>query len=176
MANKRRRAFFELTLNTNEVDVDKRNEISKLSCLCAIVRGQRTSKSSTSDEYFHIKIIFLCTFQRLEVERWVWSTFVVQIGTPAYVFHVLPSTISSELRVLSPEGCQTQDAPAKCGELRGVYEDGGFQNNILSTFDLMEMCNLVLEQQLSDTPGTSTFGYHTVALQVSNPGGPSRNT
>lgn len=101
------------------------------------------------------------------------STFVVQIGTPAQPFHVLPSTTLSEIWVPSPEGCQTQDAPSSCGELRGVYKDRGFQNNISSTFESIGTFNLVLEPQLSETPGAGAFGYDTVAVQVSNPGGPS---
>lgn len=65
-----------------------------------------------------------------------WSTFVIRVGTPEQVFHVLISTNGQETWVPVPEGCLSSD-PSNCGELRGVLpfrnqRSNGFQVNAVS--------------------------------------------
>lgn len=62
-----------------------------------------------------------------------WSTFVIRVGTPEQVFHVLISTVSEETWVPVPQGCLPSD-PTNCGVLRGVQpfegqSSSGFQVN-----------------------------------------------
>lgn len=65
-----------------------------------------------------------------------WSTFVIRVGTPEQVFHVLISTAGQETWVPVPEGCLPTD-PNNCGALRGVepylsQPSDGFQVNAVS--------------------------------------------
>jgi hypothetical protein len=62
-----------------------------------------------------------------------WSTFVIRVGTPEQVFHVMISTAGQETWIPVPEGCLATD-PSNCGALRGVepfesQPSNGFQVN-----------------------------------------------
>jgi hypothetical protein len=61
-----------------------------------------------------------------------WSTFVIRVGTPEQLFHVLISTIGQETWVPVPEGCIVTD-PKNCGVLRGVMP---FQNQASNGFQV----------------------------------------
>lgn len=61
----------------------------------------------------------------------LWSTFSIQVGTPAQTFHVLPSTSSQETWLPAVEGCTAADG-SKCGAQRGV---GVFRGVASSGFD-----------------------------------------
>jgi len=103
-----------------------------------------------------------------------WSTFIIRVGTPEQDFRVLPSTAGQETWVPVPEGCLSSD-PSNCGTLRGVYPfDGqqstGFQYNQSSTWKLIGLYDLMLEQQLNYT-GNGLYGLETVGLMLQNSGG-----
>lgn len=63
--------------------------------------------------------ISVATSQAFEGNDGSWSTFVIRVGTPEQIFHVLISTNGQETWVPVPEGCISSD-PSNCGQLRGV--------------------------------------------------------
>ncbi|RDW82839.1 hypothetical protein BP6252_03951 [Coleophoma cylindrospora] len=104
----------------------------------------------------------------------LWSTFVIRIGTPEQVFHVLISTIGQETWVPVPEGCLDTD-PSNCGALRGVMPfqnqaSNGFQINASSTWIPVSLFELGLEDHLNYT-GNGEYGFDTVGLQLPQSGG-----
>lgn len=105
-----------------------------------------------------------------------WSTFVIRVGTPEQVFHVLISTAGQETWVPVPEGCLFTD-PSNCGALRGVepylsQPSDGFQVNASTTWVPINLYELGLETQLNYT-GNGEYGFDTVGLQLPNSGGVS---
>ncbi|OCL08205.1 acid protease [Glonium stellatum] len=103
-----------------------------------------------------------------------WSTFIIRVGTPEQDFRVLPSTAGQETWVPVPDGCLSSD-PSNCGTLRGVYpfngqQSTGFQYNQSSTWKLIGLYDLMLEQQLNYT-GNGIYGLDTVGLMLQNSGG-----
>ncbi|RDW76161.1 hypothetical protein BP5796_06982 [Coleophoma crateriformis] len=105
-----------------------------------------------------------------------WSTFVIRVGTPEQVFHVLISTIGQETWVPVPEGCLDTD-PSNCGALRGVMPfqnqaSSGFQINASSTWVPVNLFELGLEDHLNYT-GNGEYGFDTVGLQLPQSGGVS---
>ncbi len=72
-----------------------------------------------------------------------WSTFVITVGTPEQVFHVLISTAGQETWVPLPQGCLPTD-PSNCGSLRGVLPflnqpSDGFQVNSVRSFESVNL-------------------------------------
>ena len=96
-----------------------------------------------------------------------WSTFTVQVGTPAQDVRVLISTAGTETWVVLPEGCGT-DAPSNCGTLRGQE----FNISDSSTWIANNFYSLELESSLGYT-GNGEFGFDTVGLSWQGSGGPS---
>ena len=101
-----------------------------------------------------------------------WSSFTLQIGTPAQDVKVFISTAGYQTLAVVPEGCTPADPP-DCDSLRG----GDFipsqsstwrQNNktVNGTF------TLALEKNLGYT-GNGEYGYDTVGLGWQGSGGPS---
>ncbi|OCK83868.1 acid protease [Lepidopterella palustris CBS 459.81] len=103
-----------------------------------------------------------------------WSTFIIRVGTPEQDFRVLISTAGQETWVPVPEGCIASD-PSNCGSLRGVYpfngaQSSGFQYNQSSTWKLIGLYDLILENQLNYT-GNGLYGLDNVGLELQNSGG-----
>lgn len=127
--------------------------------------------------------------QAFEGNDGFWSTFVIHVGTPAQVFHVMISTAGQETWVPVPEGCLSTD-PSNCGALRGVepfesQNSNGFQVNAVSiavsemryvlmkkssTWTPINLYALDLENDLNYT-GNGEYGFDTVGLQLPNSGG-----
>jgi hypothetical protein len=133
--------------------------------------------------------------QQFEGNDGSWSTFVLRVGTPEQVFHVLISTAGQEIWVPPADGCLPTD-PSNCGALRGVYPfqnqaSGGFQSEsvcFLFIRDLLivnadgfqsstwvpagpsNLYPLSLEDPLNYT-GNGYYGYDTVGLQLPNSDG-----
>ncbi|CZR58622.1 uncharacterized protein PAC_08514 [Phialocephala subalpina] len=78
-----------------------------------------------------------------------WSTFTIQVGTPAQDVRLLISTAGTSTFVVTPEGC-TVDDPSNCADLRG--ED--FVNRS-STFGLDENFGMV---------GNAEYGFDNVGI------------
>ncbi|RDW59437.1 hypothetical protein BP6252_12524 [Coleophoma cylindrospora] len=103
-----------------------------------------------------------------------WSTFVITVGTPAQVFHVLITTAGQETWVPVPEGCLSTD-PSDCGALRGALPfdnvpSNGFDVNASSTWEAINLYELGLDSDLNYT-GNGEYGFDTVGMQVPNSGG-----
>lgn len=96
-----------------------------------------------------------------------WSSFTVQVGTPAQDVRVLISTAGTETWVVVPEGCGS-DAPSNCATLRGEE----FNINASSTWTANNFYGLELESNLGYT-GNGEFGFDTVGLSWQGSGGPS---
>lgn len=96
-----------------------------------------------------------------------WSSFEIEIGTPAQTVRVLPSTKSSQTFAVNPQGCTSSDA-SNCSDSRG-----GFFNPKTSTSWTVNQdiqggyYPLELETDLNIT-GTGLYGYDTVAFPGSN--------
>lgn len=96
-----------------------------------------------------------------------WSTFRIAVGTPPQDFRVLVSTRGHETWVVLPEGC-TADDPSDCAQTRGAEPfngaaSPGFQTNESTTWDLIGLYNLGLEDDLN-LHGNGQYGYDTVHL------------
>lgn len=101
-----------------------------------------------------------------------WSSFTLQVGTPAQDVKVFVSTAGFQTWVVLPQGCTASD-PADCSTLRG----GEFLTNQSTTWALRNgsvngFFELGIEKNLGYT-GNGEFGYDTVALGWQGSGGPS---
>ena len=101
-----------------------------------------------------------------------WSSFTIQVGTPAQDVEVFVSTAGYQTWVVVPQGCTSSD-PLNCATLRGnefisSQSSSWKQNNVTAdgTF------TLGIETNLGYT-GNGEFGYDTVALGWQGSGGPS---
>lgn len=83
--------------------------------MALVLQPRATSKSSLLGP----APISVSTSQAFEGNDGPWSTFVLRVGTPEQVFHVLISTNGQETWVPVPEGCIQSD-PSDCGKSRGV--------------------------------------------------------
>jgi hypothetical protein len=93
----------------------------------------------------------------------LWSTFAIQVGTPAQSFRVLPSTAGQETWIPVPEGCTLAD-PRDCSHLRGASHTL-FHSNISSTWKELGISELLLDKELG-YEGNGLYGLDTVSLQV----------
>ena len=110
--------------------------------------------------------------QNFEGNDGPWSTFTLQIGTPAQDVTVLISTTGYQTWAVVPQGCPSAE-PANCAQLRGgllsVNDSSTWvQNNVSANGTL----TLGLEENLGYT-GNGLFGYDTVALGWQGSNGPS---
>lgn len=110
--------------------------------------------------------------QNFEGNDGPWSTFTLQIGTPAQNVNVLVSTTGYQTWVVIPQGCPSQE-PTGCAQLRGGLFNSNesttwTQNNITSNGTF----TLGLEENLGYT-GNGLFGYDTVSLGWQGSNGPS---
>jgi hypothetical protein len=102
-----------------------------------------------------------------------WSTFTIQVGTPAQSVNVFVSTASYQTWVVDPEGCTSTD-PSDCSTQRGR-----FFNYSSSTSWLPNTANITttiypleLESGLGYT-GNGRYGFDTITLGLPGTGGPS---
>ncbi len=101
-----------------------------------------------------------------------WSSFTLQVGTPAQDVEVLVSTAGYQTWVVVPEGCTSSDPP-NCADLRGnefapSQSSSWKQNNVTANGTF----TLGIEANLGYT-GNGEFGYDIVALGWQGSGGPS---
>lgn len=97
----------------------------------------------------------------------LWSTFVVQVGTPAQVSRVIISTAGDETWVVLDPGCPTSYG-SNCAFNRG----GVFSVDNSTSWANIALYELDLELNLGYT-GNGQFGYDTVTLGYPNSGGTS---
>jgi hypothetical protein len=98
----------------------------------------------------------------------LWNSFVVQVGTPAQEFRVLPSILEQGVWVPHPDGC-TPDDPADCAYTRGTLpfhgaNSTGLQINESSTWEAIGLYTLSLYGESMGYPGNGLFGRDTIAL------------
>jgi len=101
-----------------------------------------------------------------------WSSFTLQIGSPAQDVKVLISTASGQTLLVVPQGCTPSD-PSSCNITRG----GLFVPDQSSTWKQSNATAngtfvLGLETNLGYT-GSAEFGYDTVTMGWQGSGGPS---
>ena len=101
-----------------------------------------------------------------------WSSFTLQVGTPAQDVKVIISTAGDQTWVVLHQGCTASD-PANCGALRG----GEFFPNQSTTWVLNNgsshgYFDLALKANLGYF-GNGEYGYDTVTLGWQGSGGPS---
>ena len=103
-----------------------------------------------------------------------WSSFTIQVGSPAQDVKVLISTASHQTWVVLPQGCTSSDPPT-CGISRGrefhPNESTSWTANNATSNDLFA---LGLELNLGYT-GNGEYGYDAVALGWQGSGGPLLN-
>ncbi|KAI9776659.1 MAG: hypothetical protein M1839_009465 [Geoglossum umbratile] len=96
-----------------------------------------------------------------------WSTFGVQVGTPPQNVRVLPSTSSSSLWVVLPQGCTPND-PVDCWSLRGFV----FKPNASSTWSDQGLFQLPLYPlEALGYSGNADYGFDNVTLAWQGQGG-----
>ena len=110
--------------------------------------------------------------QNFEGNDGPWSTFTLQIGTPAQDVNVLVSTTGYQTWAVIPQGCPSSGL-ANCAKLRGGLFNANestswAQNNVTSNGTF----TLGLEENLGYT-GNGLFGYDTVGLGFQGSNGPS---
>lgn len=101
-----------------------------------------------------------------------WSSFKIQVGTPAQDIEVFVSTAGYQTWVVVPQGCTASD-PSNCATLRGnefmLGQSNSWKRNNVTANGTF---TLGLETNLGYT-GNGEFGYDTVALGWQGSGGPS---
>ena len=102
-----------------------------------------------------------------------WSSFVVEIGTPAQTVKVFVGTAATQTWAIAMEGCVASD-PANCAAQRG-----GLYNYNISTSWVPNLANistdiyfLDLESNLGYT-GNGRYGFDDITLGWQGSGGPS---
>ena len=112
--------------------------------------------------------------QNFEGNDGPWSSFTLQIGTPAQTVNVLVLTASSQMWTVLQEGCIASDG-AECAELRG----GVFDIDKSTTWVPVKASPIgtgTFSTGLEENLGYAThgkYGYDTVALGWPGSGGPS---
>lgn len=127
------------------------------------------------------KPIVIPASQNFEGSDGAFSTFTLQIGTPAQVVNVFISTAGYQTWAVAPQGCNASDptVPANCDQLRG----GIFNPNQSSTWNANSLpqtssgnktggFTLGLEQNFG-YQDVGLYGFDTVALGWQGSGGPS---
>lgn len=102
-----------------------------------------------------------------------WSSFVVQVGTPAQNVKTLISTAGYQTWAVLPQGCTSSDPPtcsiSRGGEFRPNESTTWLANNVTSK----GIFSLGLELNLGYAGNNGEYGYDTVALGWQGSGGPS---
>ncbi|KIW01534.1 uncharacterized protein PV09_07012 [Verruconis gallopava] len=101
-----------------------------------------------------------------------WSSFGIQVGTPAQQIRVLPMTQEGAIYTVVPEGCTSSD-PSNCGDSRGSL----FLINRTSTWEQQGLYELSL---IAEAPlgysGNGIYGYDTMTLGWPGDNLPSLNS
>lgn len=102
-----------------------------------------------------------------------WSSFVIQVGTPAQNVKVLISTAGYQTWAVLPQGCTSSDPPtcgiSRGGEFRANESTTWVANNVTSK----GIFSLGLELNLGYAGNNGEYGYDTVGLGWQGSGGPS---
>lgn len=89
-----------------------------------------------------------------------WSSFYMQVGTPAQNLRLLPSSSDNAIWPVLPQGCTASD-PSDCGDLRGTI----FRPNSSSTWINIGLYGLVLTEEAGlGYSGNANFGYDNITL------------
>lgn len=103
-----------------------------------------------------------------------WSSFNLQVGTPAQDVTVLISTAGYQTWAVVPAGCTSSDPP-NCETSRGRFfqpnKSTSWTPNNVTSKGIFE---LQLERNLGYS-GNGQYGYDTVALGWQGSGGPTLN-
>ncbi|KAF7507689.1 hypothetical protein GJ744_010242 [Endocarpon pusillum] len=96
-----------------------------------------------------------------------WSSFTVQIGSPAQAVRVLPSSSGSSLWAVVDEGCTAQD-PTGCSESRGRI----FSPNSSSTWVEIGLYQLPMAADIAfGYSGNGRFGFDSLVMSYAGGGG-----
>ncbi len=114
----------------------------------------------------HTTVPFFVSDSPREGNDGPWSTFTVQVGSPAQNVRLLISTAGTATWVILPEGCPT-GSRAECVNLRGQQ----FNWNASSSWQFNDYYDLVLQSNLGYA-GSGAFGFDRVALGWQGDGGP----
>ena len=94
-----------------------------------------------------------------------WSSFEIQVGTPAQNLRLLPSNSGNTIWPVLPQGCTVGD-PSNCDDLRGAT----FSPNTSSTWNNIGLYTLLLTEEVSlGYSGNADYGYDNLTLGF--PGG-----
>ena len=101
-----------------------------------------------------------------------WSTWAVEVGTPAQQFNIIPSTSHGEVWIPVPEGCSWLPSSINCGHSRGVgrFEDKqseGFQINVSSSWEQIGIYELFAGGDLFNTSEAGLSGLDLVSVAQS---------
>jgi hypothetical protein len=102
-----------------------------------------------------------------------WSSFTIEIGTPAQSINVLVSTASYQTWGVDPAGCTSND-PSDCATLRGRF----YNNSASTSWDpntsniTTTIYDLDLESDLGYS-GKGRYGYDNITLGYLGGGGPT---
>ncbi len=100
-----------------------------------------------------------------------WSSFGMQVGTPAQTIRLLPSNSGNAVWPVLPQGCAVGD-PGNCGDLRGTL----FLSNVSSTWTNIGLYGLVLTEEVGlGYSGNANFGYDNLTLGWPGDGLPALN-
>ena len=101
-----------------------------------------------------------------------WSSFTLQVGTPAQDVKIFISTAGYQTWVVLPQGCTAAD-PANCVALRGgEFSPSQSSTWVLNNGSSQGYFELALETNLGYS-GNGEFGYDTVTMGWQGSGGPS---
>ncbi|KUJ13774.1 acid protease [Mollisia scopiformis] len=87
-----------------------------------------------------------------------WSTFTVQVGSPAQDVRLLISTAGTSTWVVVPEGCTTDD-PSNCPDLRGQE----FVNHSSTTWQFDKFYTFGVDENLG-VDGSAEYGFDNVGI------------
>ena len=98
-----------------------------------------------------------------------WSTFRLDVGTPAQQLRVHPSNSESSVWTVLSQGCIASD-PSNCASLRGWL----YNPNASSTWSYRGLYGLpIYEEDLLGNSGNGEFGFYTVTLGWPGGGAPT---
>lgn len=101
-----------------------------------------------------------------------WSSFALQVGTPAQDVKVLISTAGYQTWVVLTEGCISSDPPTCAISRGGTFHPNESSTWVANNVTLKGLFSLGLESNLGYS-GNGEYGYDTVALGWQGSGPPS---